>query len=691
MRKIAVIFLILCTIGVILFISLFLYVKIRNPECGANLDLSGAVCFPSKEKTDPLQFYDNFITFIQYVQELYTKQNENSNLQKKFQNYKIIPGTFSFAIPELLTILPSDFGQNPITPYGLINFMNNYIPCVSNTREYCNFLLKDLNTPTNLNVELCDLFMKNLKNQSTFSSCPFSIHDKMNNSDSVYIDDVNFFNQLGMLGAFSMNDKQGIVCKIKIPAKDLELFYWSFNVYVSETLDPNNVCYPYKQINFASIVPPFNNYKCSSFTKKSPFENVQGIFILSPSVDITNLIKERLATEKVDFIHDFTLPTKNSSFPIQNNLPNPNKMTQSNPYFNYKTQRLALMMRINNYPSDESNQMIQDYIYQKNQNDFEVFMIDFETNDMITSSKNLYDMTPFPKTILPPVNEYKTVQKQFQNGIKMVNKTCANNYLFMSELSTRFNLVSISAPLYKNILFNTKIPYKGGYQALQMAGNMQGDNHDTQYRSSKAVCLSQENDALIGIFVNHSFIENCFYNSISVTDLNKAFGYKSLTFTLAQDKIPNTQQEIIIALVGRNYSFLNFLEQEMKKACSNGSSCPLIEKIHVETGETNNFKIPDNHQLLLVERCYLNTNFEKNGKVYNYFDYFKVENEKVVPKEGISFENLENITAPSLEYFIPPTFYKISQNQIILSYIIIGFIIFFCFVAFLSVYCLFKK
>jgi hypothetical protein len=159
-----------------------------------------------------------------------------------------------------------------------------------------------------------------------------------------------------------------------------------------------------------------------------------------------------------------------------------------------------------------------------------------------------------------------------------------------------------------------------------------------------------------------------------VTDLNKALGYDSFTFTVNQETDPNLNQNIIIVLVGRNKTFLNFLESEIQK--QNKSS--FVKQIHIETGSNENFKIPENHQVLLVERSYLNTNFEKDDQIYNYFDFFSIdENDNVKLKSNVDLDRLKNITAPDLSYFIPPVFYKVRQDQVILKYLVVGFVVLF--------------
>jgi hypothetical protein len=531
-------------------------------------------------------------------------------------------------------------------------------------------LLQDAN-PQKQVVNGCASYLENIKNNQ---DCPFVINDQ---NTKIKILDVNFFNQLGSLGAFSITPKQAVVFRISIPTKTLNLFYWSLNVYVSESFNSKNTCYPYKQINFASLCPPFNNYKASAMTKKSPYDNVNGLIILSLSEEMSTEIESRLNGQNFDFVHVFKIPSNQNSFPFQENLPNPNQLSSESPYFDWKTQRLAVLLRINNYPSADKT-LLQNYIYQVDSNDFEIFMIEKEDSPSI-----LYNFTAFPKSILPPINEYEVVQSVFQNVKKNFNRVLANNYLFSYSISTRYNLVSITAPLYRNILRNTSIPYKGGFQALQMAGNMQADNRDTQYRSSQAVCLGS-NDVLVGIFVNHSYLKNCFYNSVSLTDLNRAFGYKSLTFTVAQNQEKNKDQTIILVLVGRNANFLNFLEQQI---LSIQPDC-FVQQIYIETGPSEKFLIPENHKVLLVERNYLNTNFEYQKKVLNFFDYFTMnDNEKItLPADFSDFDVFQNITAPSLDYFLSPSFYKISQNKTILMYLVIGFVIFFVFVVFFSIF-----
>ena len=671
--RFAVIFVSIFSVVTVAFLAIFAYIQIRNPACGANTDISKLFCKNLKEDSnnDPVAKFNNYVKFLDYSQTLYDKQNAQNSLQPLFSNLKIIPGEFGFAIPELLKLLPSDFGQNPITPYGILNFSIQFLPCISDLKSYCNYLINQSapDLPGGVIGEFCKYYFENVKKKYNVENCPFLINQE---NPNVFIQDVGFFNQLGSLGSFSMNLDQVIVLKIKIPAKDLNLFYWSMNLYVSETFTPDDICYPTQQINFASVCAPFNNYRCSGISSKSPFDNVEGIVTISLCQQSLDIILDRLKDLDLDFQYDFKVPTAPNSFPIQKNLQNPNNLVSKNPYFDYKTQRLAVLFRMNDYPKSDST-LLENYIYQRNRNDFEMFMVELDSNE--SQTQGLYPFTPFPQIVLPPVNEFKTVQKTFRNSLSNLNEMFCNNYFFVNNLSTRMNIVAITAPLYKNIIANTNIPYKGGYQALQLAGNMQGDNRDAQYRSSQAVCLAEnKNEALIGVFVNHSLLKNCFYNSVSVTDLNKALGYDSFTFTINQEIDPNLDQTVIFVLVGRNKTFLNFLEKEIEK--QNKSS--FVKQIHIETGSNENFKIPENHQVLLVERSYLNTNFEKDDKTYNYFDFFSIdENDNVKLKSDVDLDRLKNITAPDLSYFLPPVFYKVRQDQVILTYLVVGFVVLF--------------
>ena len=120
----------------IIFLIIFSYIKIRNPTCGANADVSKLLCNKLKAQSNPnlISIFNDYVTFLEYSQNLYDKQNANSKLQSLFSNFKIIPGNFGFATPELLKLLPSDFGQNPITPYGILNFSIQYLPCISSLK-----------------------------------------------------------------------------------------------------------------------------------------------------------------------------------------------------------------------------------------------------------------------------------------------------------------------------------------------------------------------------------------------------------------------------------------------------------------------------------------------------------------------------------------------------------------------------
>lgn len=644
---------------VLAFLAVFLYTKFRNPLCGADINLSKLVCYPMPEKTDNVVKLENYLASLYYIQRLTDMQRSSSTLQKKFSKFQVISGAFIFIIPEILKLLPSDFGQNPVTPYGVVNFMNSYIPCISKISEFCESLLKDSSSSVK---SACRFYLDYIKENLSPDSCPFSITDS---SPDVYLENIDFFNTLGLLGAFSLQPSQVIVLKMTIPAKDLKLFYWSINLYVSETFTPTNVCYPYQQINFASVTAPLNNFRAASLSKKSPFDNVSGIILIALEESAVTLVQQKLQDEKMDFMYTFKIPGAPSSLPLQTNLPNPNNLTTESPYFDYRTQRLALLFRMNNNDlSDQSS--LSKYIYQIDQNNFDLFMV----NLVINETPTLFAHDNFPKIIPPPVDETKMYAKLFQKTNQTVMDMFGNEYLFAYDISTRYSLLNITAPLYRQVLMNKSIPYKGGYQALQMAGNMQGDNHDTQYRSSQTVCLGDQ-EALIGIFVNHSAIGNCMYNSVSLTDLNRAFGYDSINFTLA-DKTQDFQ--MLIVLAGRDKTFLNFLEKSLTPNLPKNTK---IFQIPIVTGYSHDFNIPANHQVLLIERAYLNTNFQWKNKVYSIMDFIEIQDNQIQIKDGVDLESFQNICAPALEYMIPPKFYKVQQNQNTLQYIILAFALMF--------------
>lgn len=654
---------------VLIFISICIFIIwyfTLPPQCGGNYTIKAdcsKTCPENANKNE--NFFTNLITFYNQLADLQSKQKDGEIMQilSLEKNVKVYSGTFFFMTPELLQILPSDFGQNPISPYGVCNFSQNFIPCIQNVDKFCETLI-DENTnanPTNIFVkEICSEMLSEVKENN---ECIFAVND---GNDNLQIDNNNIFNQLGTIGTFSLSNNQAIILKLSIPAKDLDLIYWSIIPYLADDLSKENICNPMYQIYFASLLQPLNNFRAMSITngKKKSFDNISCILILSLNPSLSSFLGQKLEKLNVDFIYEMIIPTAQNSFPLQENLPNPNNITKKDTYFNNDTCRISLLLRVTPNPNQSNkNQMIQDYLYQNGRNDFELLFVEKENN--LESQSVGFSSTVFPPILPPPFDEVKMFAKSFKTTRNKIMTDIGKYLFFTYKIPSRYNIVSITAPLFPSIR-GGKIPYKGGYQAQQLGGNMLADNHDAQYRTSKAACLAEENEVLMAIGVNHSHIGNCFYNSISIVDVNRAYSYDSKAFSIMEIQKSN----YYIYLAGRDASFLQNVKEKIQKIVPD---IPIFTQ-YIRTGSSENFDIPACHYLSFVERIYLNMNISIDGKTLNLQDVVSEEN----PTPEM-LKALDKISAPSLETMVEPQFYKITQNLpkffiFIICFLIIVFI-----------------
>lgn len=140
--------------SLLIFLTILIFGKLRAPVCIGYLDPNGRWCasggqlvskkpIPSS-KCDPRPietFGTNMIDFLDYLE----TQTLISKRQHKLANAlaplgKTYHGFLLFALPELLKIMPSDFGQNHSTPYGIVCFYDVFMDCIQEKQKVCTFL-----------------------------------------------------------------------------------------------------------------------------------------------------------------------------------------------------------------------------------------------------------------------------------------------------------------------------------------------------------------------------------------------------------------------------------------------------------------------------------------------------------------------------------------------------------------------
>jgi hypothetical protein len=583
-------------------------------------------------------------------------------------------GFLLFAVPDLLQILPSDFGQNYTTPYGMISFYDTFIPCIENPAKFCNYISKNQGETFS---KLCTAYFQYKKEES--EGCPFSVTD---HSPDASVNDPNFFNALGLLGTFSLEAHQAVVFFTDLPVADLGLNYWSYVLYMADSLDPNSQCSPKQQVVFASLSAPLNAYTAVGVSGKkfNPLTaetgtvvkgHVRFFTIIAPDPQLAKSIQTRLQTSPpyaVDFVHILEVPSGPGSTKLDPLLENPNGLSTEDPAYHPGYQRLSCFLRLSPSPltsTTTTSQNIQDFIFAKGVYTHNSEVVLLETTPSNTTATSLYTSYRLPTMIPPPLDEVSQLSKAFREKKKAFLRKLQWTGYSVHPLPTRNSTLNIFAPLFRNVL-RTKHPYLGGFQAIQLAGNGQGDNPDAQYRLSGSACLT-DSDVLVAYCVNHAFFGNAVYNSVNVLDTNRAYGYGATVLD------SSVQTPYYIVLMGRNLDTLNQTEGRVRQGLSTLSTFPNgdvdISKILIRTGPSQQGSVPLCHQLLMVERTYLNPVFSSTSGsspgTYRLTDMFGPRLDTLVETApDDAWSGLVNVTAPTNDTLIPPAFFKVSYSPL---------------------------
>lgn len=665
-----------------LIISLFVVRLYSDPTCGGTLNPNLRYCNPTNSRiitgrTIPEKICNpssNIVKakmateFVDYL----TRMNKTSptslsdDMSRTFPKAVVLKGTMFFAIPPLLKLLPSDFGQNEVTPYGIVSFSDVYTKqCVTDKKGFCDGL-SDQNPIVEM---ICEKYLDAVS--LLYDACPFPIFD---GNTSLHIQDTAFFNLMGALGTFSLTTSQCLVMYYDFPVGDLPLNYWSFNLYMADRLG-KQTCAPYRQTYLASITPPMNCFMTPSIAGKR-FNPITGkgdvveaghlkfymIVTLNKSLGqrMASYLQQRKGIS-YDFIHVFEVPSGPGSILLDGDMPNPNGYSSSDTFFNAETDRLSLFMRLSPDPEIEERSALRQYIYSDKpfQNSCEVCFVDmaneasFQDNKMSTETV-LYDQ---PQYISPRFNEKQELEDLHDNILTSFSSSMQLSDLVFTKLDARSSVLNIFAPLFKSILNTTK-PYLGGWQAIQLAGCAQGDNPDTQYRISTPICLSQQ-DVMVSISVNHSKFGNCLYNNINVVDINKAFSVASITLN------KYTDVDYYVVMVSRDAGMLQRVQGTLTNKYHDMDIA--FFPVLLKTGATEEDGVPMCHQLLMVERVYVNMQYPsvlEEGSVHHLEDVFGNDMRQVnVDAVEDAWDSLKNVVAPSVDHLIPPSYYKVSSRS----------------------------
>ncbi|NBN98990.1 MAG: hypothetical protein EBV19_07100, partial [Flavobacteriia bacterium] len=470
-----------------------------------------------------------------------------------------------------------------ITPYGVVSFGLAYRQCIENPVDFCRFL-------TQGDQDLNDACAHFLETPSLHKVCPFAVNTSNINCDP---QDPNFFDLLGLLGTFSLSNTQAVIVSGTIPMHELDLLYWSCNIYIADRVNPYDRCRPYRDIIFGSILPPCNAWNCgigildkASTCKRQGYLTFYIIASIHPDTGDYAEMTIRKYDSDVDVIWRFNIPTAPETFPLFKDIPNPNMKNMLDPLYNSETDRLAFLFRFNNI--DDHDDKFKSFIEKPG---FQTYLIDVR-NTIAINIQRAYDITPFP-SFLPPAIDESTSYK-ITNQLQLFKKTCRsfNGMYNISPILWNESLINVMAPLSQDV-HNGRFTYESGIQALQLAGNALGDNHDTWYKSTNNICLT-EDDVIVTFAVNHNYFSNSIFCSLNVIATANQMGYASVTMTDGKD-------DYYILITGRHGPTIEKITAQLQ----NKTSFP-IHKIFIKTGAHIDWKVPPTSPIALCERAYIN-------------------------------------------------------------------------------------
>lgn len=534
----------------------------------------------------------------------------------------VYQGIFYFLLKPFLTVLPTDFGQNYITPYGTPSFLADYVSCIPDISVVCADLIKDPD-----HQETCQRYFQDL--EKNFSN-PKRIPNCIVTETGLY--DNPLYVELGLLGAMTISPTQAIVLSGTIPAR-LGLKYWSFTPYLADRYDKDDTCTPFHNIYFSSLTDPFNNFTHHTDTGDLTFAIIITINkIVGDEMETylhDNLVKDN---NKLDYIHRFDLPSGPDSMIIQPDLLNPNGLTNKDAAFNYKTDRLAILFRMN--VKDPYSTAFEEF---KLNPHFESYCVDYlDTNVEFYSG-----IHPPLKTPCPLQTDESFLRDKF-NGVKKLLETSFRDTFSSHPIHGFDSLLGTFAPLDSRV-YNNEFMYDNGRQAIQMASNANGDNPDTWYKLSQPQCVSMD-DILVCVCVNHTALKNSIYCNINILDKQMGRGIGSVQ--IFEDDEELLKYPFYSVMISRNKELLATFKQEFSSLF--GQDIYVYDYL-VDTGDTMHWSVPMCHQLLFIERAYLNPTVEVNGEFKYYHD--------VGPEEW------GRMTRPDGKQLLHPIFMKFTKTS----------------------------
>lgn len=647
---ILLIILTLIMIGLSIFYIPLVRLKNTSRVCPGYLNQEANSCFfngslklpfSQLDTCDPVNYelyMKEISTFVIQLQLILEENNKISSISQdilKSWSTKIYPGFFYFAQKSLLTVLPNDFGQNYISPYGIPCFLNYYINCLSSKQTFCNDILK-----SPFSQKVCMEYLKKIGKTFGNNECPF-YHKKIN---------FPLYDELGMLGANSILPRQIMILEGIMPNESAKLYYWSFNIYLADRYTSKNKCNPYRNIYFTSIQTPFSIYQYPS-EKDFTFA-----IIISICKEIGDFVYDKIV-DKYDYVHRFNLPSGDKTMIINPNMINPNHLTNNDKVFDYETDRFTILFRM---VCKDTNPIYQKFL--KNPQ-FKFTCFEFENME----SQTFYiDKIKWPLPLSPKFKEKENLKSQQTYLLNKINNyiQTKNPNLIKKNIHCFQSLAGLYAPTIKSFYDGT-IQYENGLQAIQTASNANGDNYDAWYKFSVPQCLNRD-DIFIALCVNHSAFNNSMYCSINIVDKNKSRGLISKEYYIEQDKKP-----WYVMLIGRDENKLNTVLTIIKKDDEIIKNCDVNIYI-INTGPSIEWKIPICHQILFIERSYINP-------------YILNEKNEMTFYKNVIKERWKEMTHPIGSELMDPIFIKYEFSYHTLFIIVFCMILIFILLFFLKI------
>ncbi|NDE15706.1 hypothetical protein EBZ80_12325 [bacterium] len=523
----------LVTVAVLVVVLVaYRYWKAQHVACPGTFSLHLRPCVPSLRETtaetDPL----HVLTWV--ASHLTTDVSTNG-------------GKLVFATPALLDILPNDFSQNQLTPYGFVSFPADHVASIpASVRQ----------------VYLQNCASKDRASLSkTFSALPANANasaPSMRPKRFASLTEETMYDVYGTLGANCLARDEGYVVHGVLPLGRVPVHYFSFVMYLADRYNTSYGCNPVDHTLFASILPPFNLFHIPARLRK---QDVRFAILIAHTPDA----------------------------PIHPQAPNPNQLSVNRAIFRPETDRWSILFRI--APKDVHAPAYQAFL---RHSDIHAYRRRFAVHDAPFPYRNVFAPMLPPLTFFSPT-WFDALRNQVDTALRK-----SSRHACVDTIQVLPSITCIFAPHDKRTQEGF-YPYTNGLLAIQMAGNALGDNPDCWYKFSKASCLATDSDVLIVLAANHAAMDNAIYCNLNVNDVEKSRSVTNCTFVRPENASERQLNgAFYVALIGRDRATLTRLASQLRNEIT--ARLPLDMVPLVVTSSD----VPLDHHVSIVERAYVN-------------------------------------------------------------------------------------